>query len=228
MPAPISVIMPTRNAADVMPAAIASLMEGLEAGILRELIVSDGGSSDACEDIAEAAGATFISGNASRGGQLRRGCATARGDWLMVIHADSRLQPGWTKAVDTALQSPSAAWHFRLQFDVSGAAAGWVAGWANWRSHALGLPYGDQGLLLPRVLYDSVGGYSDIPLMEDVALAKALRGHHRQQSARIETSASRYQKDGWARHGARNIWRLMKYNLGAAPADLSRNYDHRD
>jgi len=98
-----------------------------------------------------------------------------------------------------------------------------VAGWANLRARA-GLPYGDQGLLLPRVLYDAVGGYPDQPLMEDVAIVRALKGQLTVIPARIETSAEKYERQGWVRRGARNLWTLARYRAGVSPERLAQSY----
>ena len=99
MPAQISVVVPTLNAEPALGACFGALMEGLELGLIRELIVSDGGSEDATGAVSQAWGADVLHGPASRGGQLRRGAAIARGDWLLFIHADTVLRAGWTEAV---------------------------------------------------------------------------------------------------------------------------------
>lgn len=223
MPAPISVVIPTLNAADSLPRCLEALMPGLEAGLIRELIVSDGGSTDATGAIAQAWGAQVIEGTPSRGGQLRAGCAVARGEWFLVLHADTALVPGWAESVARHVQtSDKAAW-FRLRFDSTGLPATLVAGWANLRSR-LGLPYGDQGLVLPRDLYAETGGYPDIPLMEDVAMARLLRGRLVGLPCTALTSAAKYQEQGWIKRGARNLWTLTRYMAGVNPARLARRY----
>ena len=222
MRAPISVVIPTLNAEPSLGRCLRSLMEGLEAGLIREVIISDGGSRDATGALGQAWGAEVLHGAPSRGGQLRRGCAAARGEWLLVLHADTVLAEGWTRDVGAHLQDGEAAW-FRLAFDGGGTAAALVAGWANLRSRA-GLPYGDQGLLVPRRLYDAVGGYPDQPLMEDVALARALRGHLRGLPVTARTSSQKYRRQGWLRRGARNLWTLTRYFAGVSPQRLARSY----
>jgi rSAM/selenodomain-associated transferase 2 len=222
MRAPISVIIPTLDAETQLGACLLSLMPGLDAGLIRELIVSDGGSTDATRDLARAWGAEVIEVAPSRGGQLAAGCAKARGTWLMVLHADTRLDEGWVGPVAHHLETRQAGW-FRLAFDNGGAAGRSVAAWANLRS-GLGLPYGDQGLLLPAALYNRVGGYPNQPLMEDVALARALKGHLSRIDARAITSAARYRKRGWVRQGARNLWTLLRYFGGASPTRLAESY----
>ncbi|MEQ5827351.1 TIGR04283 family arsenosugar biosynthesis glycosyltransferase [Sulfitobacter sp. NFXS29] len=224
MRAPISVVIPSLNAAAALPACLAALVEGLQAGLIREVILSDCGSSDGTPQLAEGWGAEVISGAPSRGGQLRRGCEAAQGEWLLVLHADTVLAPGWTDAVqDHMARGPGAAGWFRLRFDQRGLAPRLVAGWANLRS-ACGLPYGDQGLLLPRALYDAVGGYPDQLLMEDVALARALRGRLARLEGIAVTSAEKYRRQGWLRRGGRNLWTLMRYAMGASPNALAESY----
>ncbi|MEO0401502.1 MAG: TIGR04283 family arsenosugar biosynthesis glycosyltransferase [Pseudomonadota bacterium] len=220
MPAPISVIVPTLNAGAVLAQCLHGLMEGLEAGLISELIVSDAGSEDETCAVADAWGAQILSGPPSRGGQLRRGCAAAQGEWLLILHADTVLAPGWTRAVNAHLGTADAG-YFRLRFDRGGRA---VAAWANLRAALFGLPYGDQGLLIRQSLYARVGGYPDIPLMEDVALVRALRGHLVRLDATAVTSAERYRKQGWVRRGARNCWTLARYFAGADVAALARAY----
>ena len=225
MPAPISVIIPTLNAADRIGPTLGALTEGLEAGLIRDLVISDGGSEDDIERIADLAGAVFVTGSASRGGQLRRGIGMARGAWLLVLHADTVLTPGWSKVALNHMQSaPNRAACFRLAFDVTGFAPRMVASWANLRTRAFSLPYGDQGLLISRGTYDAVGGYEDIPLMEDVAMARSLSGRLDLLPHTAMTSAARYQKDGWLRRGVRNLWTLVRYLTGTAPDRLAAAY----
>jgi len=139
MRAPLSVVIPTLNAEDRLSTCLTALMEGLDAGLIRELIVSDGGSRDATGATAQAWGAVIVDGPASRGGQLRRGCAAAQGDWVLVLHADTVLAKGWAKVVKDHLACNQPAW-FQLAFDEDRLAARVVAGWANLRSRLLGLP----------------------------------------------------------------------------------------
>ena len=222
MRAPISVIIPTLNAERGLNACLHSLMEGVEAGLIRELIVVDGGSSDASVKIAKDWGAEIVTTLPSRGGQLRAGCAAAKGTWLLILHADTALAPGWVGAVGAHLSTPRAGW-FKLAFDARGVAPALVAGWANLRSR-MGLPYGDQGLLISQDLYGAVGGYRDIPLMEDVAMARALRGSLTGLDAVAVTSAAKYIRQGWLRRGVRNILTLMRFFAGVDPETLAQSY----
>lgn len=223
MRAPISVIIPTLNAEQDLPACCASLMEGLQAGLIRELIVSDGGSQDKTCALAREAGAQLVEGAPSRGAQLQRGCRLAKGDWLLILHADTVLEAGWAGPVRAHLEQDSVA-YFKLRFRARGVMPIVVAGWANMRARLFGLPYGDQGLLVSRSLYDSAGGYADQPLLEDVAIVRALRGRLRPLPIRATTSAVRYQRQGWLRRGARNMWTLTRYFGGVDPERLAKSY----
>lgn len=224
MPAPLTIVIPTLNAATALPACARALMPGLQAGLIRGLVVSDGGSDDGTLAVAGGLGAVVVQGAPGRGGQIARGVAAADSDWVLILHADTWLGDGWVAAVEGHIGSHSgvAGW-FHLAFRAKGFAPGFVAGWANLRSR-FGLPYGDQGLLIRRDLLASVGGVPDLPLMEDVALARALRGRLRGLGAVAHTDAGRYVAGGWLRRGGRNLWTLLRYLGGVSPARLARAY----
>jgi len=223
MRAPLSIVIPTLNAAAELPATLASLFEGVGAGLVREVIISDGGSQDDTATIAAEVGAAVVTGPAGRGGQLRLGAATAQGEWLLFLHADTWLSEGWPETVAHHITHSRKAGYFRLKFRAKGLAPQIVAGWANLRSR-VGLPYGDQGLLISRQLYDQTGGYPDHPLMEDVFIAKALHGHLEAIPGHALTSAAGYQRDGWMRRGLRNLSTLIRYLAGTSPDTLARRY----
>lgn len=229
--APLSVVVPTLDAAATIGPLLAVLAEGAVAGLVRELVIADGGSGDDIATLAEGVGARFVEAPRGRGHQLAAGCAAAEGAWLLVLHADTRLPPGWQDAVSEHIARwPEAAGHFGLRFDAEGIAPRLVAGWANLRSSLLALPYGDQGLLLPRALYDRAGGYPAVPLMEDVSLVRALRRTAGRRALRrlpgaVTTSAERYRRDGWLRRGGRNLMTLLRWQLGADPSTLAARYE---
>ncbi|MEM8758879.1 MAG: TIGR04283 family arsenosugar biosynthesis glycosyltransferase [Pseudomonadota bacterium] len=228
--APLSVVIPTLDAAASIGPLLAPLAEGAAAGLVREVVIADGGSQDDIAALAEGVGARFVSAPRGRGRQLAAGCRAASGAWLLVLHADTRLPADWQAAVRAHLDRyPTAAAYFRLRFDEASPAARLVAAWANLRSRLFVLPYGDQGLLMPRALYEEAGGYPEIALMEDVALADAIRraagrGALRGLGATVATSASRYRRDGWLRRGARNLLTLIRWRLGADPERLAEGY----
>lgn len=225
MRAPVSVVIPTLNEEAGMPACLGALFEGVSAGVIRELVVVDGGSGDGTLEIAAEAGAEVVRCAASRGGQLRAGADKARGEWLLFVHADTVLSDGWSIAVEEHLLQKGTAAYFALRFERGGVPGRLVAGWANLRSRWFGLPYGDQGLLISQRLYEEIGGFAEIPLMEDVAIARQL-GRRRlvRLGAQAATSARKYQAQGWLRRGGRNLWTLLRYLVGVSPETLAAEY----
>lgn len=209
MRAPISVIIPTLNDQDSLPACLGALMEGLEAGLIRELIVSDGGSSDATGALAQAWGAEVLQGVAPLGAQLCRGCAQAKGAWLLVLHPETVLMPGWTTAVGNHLQISDKAGWFRQVSGRKGPTTAISAGWARLRSRC-GLPLGEQGLLIPAPLYARVGGYQAIPAQEDIAMVRALRGSLVALDASVQLWSGRSGKTG-RQPRSRNLWTLLRH-----------------
>ncbi|WP_084395683.1 TIGR04283 family arsenosugar biosynthesis glycosyltransferase [Henriciella aquimarina] len=226
MPAPISIILPTLNAEASLPACLDSLMPGLEAGLIRELVISDGGSDDHTRDIAEGAGANVLTGAPGRAKQLIAGAEAARGDWLLFLHADTVLSRDWAERVAGHLADrPDKAAVFTLAYRSDAPMAKVIAARANRRARWLALPYGDQGLLVSRKLYDAVGGYDDVPLLEDVRLVQAI-GRKRLAflSAEARTSAAKYERDGWRKRSWANAWLITRYLMGASPETLARAY----
>ena len=195
---------------------------------MREIVVADGGSTDATVALAAAAGARVVDGARGRGCQLAAGTAAAGGAWLLFLHADCRPCPGWAAAVAEFVAAPGAegrAGYFDLALDDPRPAARRVERLAAWRCRALALPYGDQGLLIARALYDAVGGFAALPLMEDVDLVRRLG---RRRLARIGlpcfASARRYRQDGYWRRPLLNLLCLALYFAGVAPRRIARLY----
>ncbi len=152
----------------------------------------------------------------------------AAGAWLLFLHADCRPASGWPEAVAAFLGTPSAqgrAGYFDFALDDTASAARRLERIVAWRCRVLALPYGDQGLLISRSLYDAVGGFAPLPLMEDVDLARRLG---RRRLARIGVccvaSARRYRRDGYWRRPLRNLFCLSLYFAGMPPERIARLY----
>ena len=221
----ISAIIPTLNAAETLEEPLAGLRG---AAIVCETIVADGGSADDTAALAHAAGARVIDAPRGRGSQLAAGAAAASGDWLLFLHADCRLEPGWERAVAAFLAASEAAGragYFDFALDDPCPAARRLERIVAWRCRVLALPYGDQGLLIARSLYDAVGGFARMPLMEDVDLVRRLG---RRRLARIgavcRASARRYRQEGYLRRPLRNLICLSLYFAGMPPDRLLRFY----
>jgi glycosyltransferase involved in cell wall biosynthesis len=154
----ISIIVPTLNAAPALGPALAALAEGLREGVVRELILADGGSTDDTAEIAEAVGAQLLAGPPERAARLAAGAAVARGGWLMFVEADAPLAPDWPAAARAHIAAaPEAAGWFPLRAGPGGPALG--AALANFSARLLARPAPAQGLLIARPLYDHVGGH---------------------------------------------------------------------
>ena len=216
----LSVVIPALNGGDDLGACLASLA-GAD-----EIVVVDGGSSDDSVTIAEATGATVIAAPRGRGAQMHAGAAAARGDWLLFLHADTRLGDGWHAAVAAHIAAaPGWAAYFALRLDDAAWQARIIERGVAARSRLLGLPYGDQGLLVSRRLYDEVGGFRPLALMEDVDLARRIgRRRLRPLAATALTSAERWRRDGWLQRSTRNLSCLALYGAGVSPARLARLY----
>jgi rSAM/selenodomain-associated transferase 2 len=221
----VSAIIPTLNAAEDLPATLAGLTGSTLVG---EILVADGGSRDDTVVTAKTAGAHVVQAERGRGPQLAAGAAAATGDWLLFVHADCRLAPGWEEAVAAFLAAPDAssrAGYFGFALDDPSPAARRLERMVAWRCRALGLPYGDQGLLISRSLYQAVGGFPALPLMEDVDLARRI-GRHRLVllDGRAVSSARRYRSGGYVRRPLRNLFCLSLYFAGVPPSRIARLY----
>jgi rSAM/selenodomain-associated transferase 2 len=227
----ISVVIPTLNAAPTLVHTLAGLVPALVQGVVQEAIISDGGSTDDTHAIAGAAGTRLVEAPVGRGTQLDAGAAIARGDWLLFLHADTVLEPGWAEEaeafmgrVESGRRSQAVA-YFRFSLDDDGFMPRLVERLVGMRCGLFALPYGDQGLLISRTLYNQLGGFRAIPLMEDVDLVRRLRRREIVGlKSRAVTSARRYQSSGYLTRGFRNFGLMMLYYLRVPPRVLARIY----
>lgn len=215
--------MPALNEAAHLEASLRSA----RAGDPHELIVVDGGSTDDTVGIARAAGAVVIPSGPGRARQLNLGAARARGETLLFLHADTVLPPDWPAAVAEALARPgvvAGAFGFRLADEFAGR---WVVEWTtNLRSRWLQQPYGDQALFVPRAIFDRLGGFADLPILEDYEFVRRLRRYGRVATANapVATSGRRWKHLGWLRTTLLNKWVIAGYRLGMSPERLARAY----
>lgn len=227
----LAIIIPTLNAADGLRDTLHALSVPTP-GMRVDVIVVDGGSTDETLDIAQRFGARIAVADGGRGPQLAEGARHGFGDWLFFLHADTQPPPDWPAQILAFTKLDGAvdkAAYFQLRLDDSAPAARRVERFVAWRARVLGLAYGDQGLVLSRRLYERVGGYPHVALMEDVALIRRIA----QASGRknlvalggyARTSAARYRKSGYSRRGARNLVCLGLYFLGVPPRVIARLY----
>ncbi|KAB2920269.1 MAG: glycosyltransferase [Hyphomicrobiaceae bacterium] len=227
----ISVVIPTLNAEASLAATLASLVPAAVEGLVREVIVVDGGSTDRTAEIVDHAGAQLASCSGGRGLQLATGASRARFPWLLFLHADTVLERGWESEaatfmdrVDAGVRPPSAA-AFRFTLDDIGSKPRILERLVAIRCALLRLPYGDQGLLMPKQLYNEIGGYRSLPLMEDVDLVRRL-GRRRISllHACAVTSSERFRREGYVRRSARNLFCLTLYTARVPTRLISRLY----
>jgi len=218
---PLSVVIPALDAAATLPACIGAL-----ARLPGEVVVVDGGSRDGTALVAARLGALVVQSARGRGRQLAAGAAAARGDWLLLLHADTVLAPGWAAAAYPFMAGNAGrAGYFRFALDAGEPQARTLERRVAWRCRRQGLPYGDQGLLIPRTLLEEVGGIADLPLMEDVDLVRRI-GRARLAALDVDavTSAAKWRRDGWRMRSARNLACLGLYFLGVPPRLIARVY----
>jgi glycosyltransferase involved in cell wall biosynthesis len=174
----ISVVVPTANSERLLPRCFDSLITGAVRGVVREVIVSDSGSTDGTLAIADAAGAHVVHSRKNRGAQMADGAARAKSDWLLFLHPETALEPGWETEAESfisqaVMERPRAA-VFRFALEDFGGEARRAEAKAAFRTALFALPYGDQGLLIPKRLYKKLGGYRTLTDLEDADLVRRI------------------------------------------------------
>ena len=218
----VSVVIPVLQDTD----AVEQLMAGLVPGPDLELILVDGGRDARLEQLAHAREDTrFLRTAPGRGLQMNAGAAAAAGEWLLFLHADSRLSAGWLEAIGRIRKPIVGAW-FRFALDDDAWQARAIERLVAWRVRWLRLPYGDQGFLVRRDAFAALGGFRDLPLMEDVDFARRLTraGAVQEIALPLHTSSRRWRRDGWIRRSTRNLVLVTLYFAGVSPARLARWY----
>lgn len=223
----ISVIIPSLTSGARLDAAVARLRPAIESGLIGEIVLAVEGDGPAPNTPCVHA----ISVSGGRGAALAEGAAHARGAWLLFLHADTALRPGWQEDARAFIEAQALAGDrqsaaaFRFKLDDTGFRPRLLETLVGLRGKVFKLPYGDQGLLISRRLYDAVGGYERLPLMEDVAIVRKL-GRHRIQILKTAavTSAVRYRRDGYVRRSLRNVACLLMYCLGVPVRIIQRIY----
>jgi len=219
----LSVIIPTLNEA----AAIGRTLEHVRRADGIEIILADGGSRDATREIAAQAGATVLVTAGGRAAQQNEGAAVARGRHLLFLHADTLLPDGYGDLIRRTLDNPATvAGAFRFRTDGAGVAMRLVEWGANVRSAILQWPYGDQGLFMEKRVFDELGGFSPLPIMEDYELVRRLRrrGPVVTLGEAAITSSRRWQRLGVLRTTGLNLAMIAGFRAGVPPERLARFY----
>jgi rSAM/selenodomain-associated transferase 2 len=221
--AKISIIIPAINEAGNIKKAIATTQANLNI----EVIVVDGGSSDDTVAIAQSLNVKVISSSPGRAVQMNAGAVAASGDILLFLHADTRLPTGFDKMIRTALQQPgTVAGAFKLRIDASLLSLRWVELGVNLRSHFYQMPYGDQAIFLTKEVFQQIGSFPELPIMEDFELMRRLKriGRIVIIPTPVVTSARRWLKKGVFKTTFLNQVVIIAYLLGVSPEQICRWY----
>jgi rSAM/selenodomain-associated transferase 2 len=211
----LSVVIPALDEAERIEATLLGALDAPDPSI--ELIVVDGGSSDATRELAAAAGARVLECGRGRARQLRAGVRASGGDALVLLHADTRLPRGWAAAVRDALRDERVVGGaFRLRFDERSLVFRFIEFGAHVRSALWRLPYGDQALFMRRSALEAIGGIPEVPIMEDLDLVHRLKrcGRLALLAAPAVTSARRYRAGGPLRTMLRHWLAAGAWTLG--------------
>jgi rSAM/selenodomain-associated transferase 2 len=232
----VSIVIPVRHDAT----ALAQLLAQLPPAPDVELIVSVAAPmDDATQALRQGRGdVRWLETAPGRGVQLNAGADLAGGEWLWFLHADSRVPRGWLHAFRSMSSADDGfvGGSFRFVLDSRAWQARFLEQMVALRVRALALPYGDQGIFVRRAVFQSIGGFAPLPLMEDVDFVRRLKriGRLRHLSLQLTTSARRWERDGWVRRSAGNLLILTMYLAGVSPQRLARRYylrqepDHAD
>lgn len=222
----LSIVVPVLDEAVGIAAALAPLQPLRQAGV--EVLVVDGGSRDATLEVATPLADLVLVAPRGRGSQMNAGAARARGATLLFLHADTRLPAGAVEAVVAAIAAGACWGRFDVAIEGRLAGLGMVATMMNLRSRLTGIATGDQAIFVTRVAFEQVGGFPDLPLMEDIALSTRLKRIARPACLRqrVVTSGRRWEKHGlWRTILA--MWRLrLRFFFGADPQALAREYGY--
>jgi rSAM/selenodomain-associated transferase 2 len=223
----LSIVVPVLDEAAGIEAHLATLAPLRASGA--EVIVVDGGSTDATRDLAEPLADRVIVAPRGRATQMNAGAALATGDVLLFLHADTRLPPNADASIAAALGETGRQWgRFDVAIEGRHLLLPLVAALMNARSRATGIATGDQAIFVQREVFRTVGGFPPIALMEDVAVSKRLKrvGCPLALRQRVLTSGRR-----WEAHGVVStillMWRLrLAYFFGADPDTLAKRYGY--
>jgi rSAM/selenodomain-associated transferase 2/rSAM/selenodomain-associated transferase 1 len=224
----ITIVIPTLNEVGCLDATLKPLLGANPVG---EVIVVDAGSVDGTAEKARACGAKVIATSAGRAHQMNAGAAEATGSILVFLHADTRLPDRFQHSIRDALRKPGvAAGAFQFRLDDRGRGYRVLEWLTNWRARTLQMPYGDQALFMKAETFRALGGFPDLPIMEDFEMVRRLKRRGRVSIVPMPavTSARRWQKRGIIRTTILNQVVIAGYLLGVSPQTLARWYLETD
>jgi rSAM/selenodomain-associated transferase 2 len=216
----ISVIIPVYHDADALSRTLdATDWSGAEA-----IVVATADDRSLTSVRATHPEVVWLDAPRGRARQMNAGAARAQGDWLLFLHADTRIPATWRTAIESAERSAAVAGCFRFGLDSPSWFARVIERGVALRVALFGLPYGDQGLFVRRASFEALGGFADLPIMEDVDFVRRARrlGPLFRSPMRAVTSARRWERDGWIARTARHLGLIALYFCGVPPSRLIR------
>lgn len=223
----LSIIVPVLNEPSQINAAVEHLKARDFNGV-REIIVVDGDPDGGTIKAVQDSDVICLTGARGRGRQMNAGARAGRGDILLFLHVDTRLPPGALTSICRTLENLKyVAGAFDLSIDSSSLVLKYIAAQASFRSRLSRIPYGDQAIFIRKSYFERIGGFRDIPLMEDVDLMRRIKkdgGQIQILRDKVTTSARRWQSEGVLYTTLRNQVVLMLYYLGVSPHRLARLY----
>ena len=218
----ISVVIPTLNEAAILDATLSRLTPQLEG---HELLIVDGGSTDCTRRIARKYG-DVISSERGRARQMNAGAAVAAGTTLIFLHADVWLEPGAIQGVEVAIAAGYVGGAFKQRIDGANPLYRVIESVANFRAQRLNVFYGDGGIFINRSRFQQIGGFPDLPIMEEVGFSRKLRqlGKTTLVKPRIHISPRRWEKNGILRTTLINWLITLLFFCGVSPPRLAEMY----
>jgi rSAM/selenodomain-associated transferase 2 len=227
----ISVVIPVWNEAKGIERLLRYL---LATGCCAEIIIADGQSDDSTVNVVEKFAAQqpipiipIVSTRRGRGAQMNAGARESKGDTLFFLHADTLPPTNWDRIIEETVNTPdTAAGFFSYSLNTASVGLKIIELGVAIRSGVFGLPYGDQGLFVTRQIFDKIGGFAEIPLMEDIEILQRLRKHGKLREAPLSvvTSARRFQKHGTFQTFAKDAILSAAFHAKVPPHLLARFY----
>ncbi len=221
----VSIIIPTLNEAETLGTTLKALRRQAPPF---EILVVDGHSIDGTPERARAAGVSVLQAPRGRASQLNCGARAAQGEIFLFLHADTRLPPNGLAVIRRTLSSTATAGTFRLQFDTPTPLLRFYAWCTRWPW--IRLCFGDRGLFVTRSAFETVGGYPEWPLFEDLEIAARLqeKGTFRFLDLAVTTSARRFHQHGILTQQLRNLYLWLHYVCGTDPERVAHLYRYDD
>tara|TARA_Y100001968_G_C19344956_1_gene711539 strand:+ start:183 stop:887 length:705 start_codon:yes stop_codon:yes gene_type:complete len=223
----LSVIIPTFNEASRLPLLLADIKQYPNS---LEINIVDAESNDLTDLITKLANANFYHcKKRSRGKQLQYGASISKGDWLLFIHADSRLTKGWYKSIIKTIENPDSSkygWYFDFKINSKSPRLKILEAAVSLRCNLFKTPYGDQGLLINKYLYEQIGGYSSIDIMEDIDLIERLKKRTKVKRLHsiIYTSPRKWQNKSIIIQAIKNASLIRRWKNGEGTKGLFQDY----